>query len=283
MKELFLALIITYIVCGCNTEHVKQTDKASVIEATYITEEFTSRCPDDMVEVNGEFCPNVEEMCLRWVDRKGGNTVDIHVGKSTATDYAISARCGEFKSPTRCLSKQTVHKHYCIDVFEYPNVSGELPRSWMNWYDVKKACESEGKRLCTRTEWAFACEGPEMHPYPYGDGYHRDNTSCNTDNSFPPGLDVFRATRHDSVTGIQLDQMLVPSGLMENCVSPFGVHDMVGNIDELVVNESGHPYKSDLVGGHIFGVRNNCRAVTDGHNELFSWYETGGRCCRDVE
>ncbi len=131
-----------------------------------------------------------------------------------------------------------------------------------------------------------------MQPYPYGDGYHRDSTSCNTDNPITEGLNVFKATSLDTPTGQYLHSLLVPSGAKEKCVSPFGVQDLPGNLDEWVRNPAGHywkghpkgdrgPYISGLVGGHVFGVRNACRPMTDGHGEEFVWYETGFRGCAD--
>ena len=197
--------------------------------------------------------------------------------------------CTEFKSPSRCLSSLLVHKHFCIDTYEYPNVKGQVPQSWMNWDGIKAACEAENKRLCTKSEWTFACEGPTIQPYPYGDGYHRDDNACNIDNPMPDGITVHDARSPQSPVARVLQGLLVPSGAKAACVSPFGVHDQVGNIDEFIYNPAGGehpghaPYVSGLVGGHVFGVRNNCRAITDAHNEQFRWYETGGRCCLDAK
>lgn len=246
-------------------------------------------CPAGMIEVEGEYCPNLEEVCLEWVDATGKAT------KAAIPKPGGGGRCGTFKKPSVCRGK-TIHKSFCIDRFEYPNVEGQVPQSWMTWETVKLSCEADGKRLCTKSEWTFSCEGPEGHPYPYGDGYHRDRTSCNTDNPMPEDpnseinpktgkraqLDVFKATSHEKPTAKVLDDMLVPSGSKPLCVSPYGVHDQVGNIDEQVVNETGRPYASGLVGGHVFGVRNACRPMTEAHNEEFAWYETGGRCCSDT-
>jgi len=230
-------------------------------------------------------------VCLKWVGAQGQPLPPPPPGQT--------GRCGEFKSPTVCKAP-LVHKRFCIDKFEYPNVEGQLPQDWMTWYDVKSACEAKGKRLCGKSEWTFACEGPDMHPYPYGDGFHRDRTSCNTDNPVPEEhghqLNVKKATARNTHEGEVLHSLLVPAGSKEKCVSPFGVHDQIGNIDEYVDNPNGHhwrntgdpkhpdrgPFISGLVGGHVFGVRNACRPMTDAHNEGFSWYETGGRCCSDV-
>lgn len=246
-------------------------------------------CPSDMVLVEGDYCPQVRQVCLQWVDRKG------KASKEAVPADNDSGRCGTFRFPSECLSTERVHKRFCIDRFEYPNVAGQRPMSWMSWWDSKAACESQGKRLCEKQEWTFACEGEEMRPLPYGDGYHRDPTACNIDNSVPDDVkDIQQVSRHDSAEGRALDDVLVLSGSMPRCVSPFGVYDMVGNVDELVVNSQGHhwksqasndgkldrgPFVSGLVGGHVFGVRNACRPMTTAHNESFAWYESGSRCC----
>ncbi len=227
-------------------------------------------CPEGSVLVDGDFCSNAEEVCTRHVDELG-RTVPAPADGSLG-------RCAGFRYPTRCLSAQKVHMRYCIDRYEYPNVKGQIPQSWMSWYEAKSACEGQGKRMCTQSEWAFSCEGPDMKPYPYGDGYHRDRTACNFDND-ETGVNV-RADRKDLR---MLDRFLKPSGSQPRCVSPFGVYDMPGNLDEFVINESGHPYKSGLMGGHVFGVRNACRPMTNGHNEAFSWYETTARCCANAQ
>jgi hypothetical protein len=240
-----------------------------------------------MAKVEGDYCPDVEETCIEWSDDRG------HVIRGARS--ASAGRCDAFAAPTRCLSAR-VHKSFRIDRYEFPDIEGARPQSWMTWYDAKQACESRGKRLCTGSEWTMACEGPDMQPYPYGDGYHRSTSACNTDNQVPrdvsrrpnpttgllPPIDIFSAKRHDSPASALLDELLVPSGAMGGCVSPYGVHDMVGNIDEFVVNEAGKPYPSGLKGGHVFGpaaVRHACRPMTDAHGPGFSWYETGSRCC----
>lgn len=229
----------------------------------------TSQCPDDMVLVEGQYCPDVVQECLWWVDSNGNKVAPPAPGSS--------GRCGKFRAPSTCKSNFKYVMKFCIDKYEYPNQAGVVPWSWLSWRDMKAMCESHGKRLPTRHEWTLACEGPDMHPYPYGDGYTRDKSACNFDN--PQGvIDVFKAKSPKDETSIRLDLMLVPSGYMKSCVSPYGVHDQVGNIDESVVNESGKPYHSGLMGGHVFGVRNACRPMTGAHNEDFKWYETGGRC-----
>lgn len=251
-------------------------------------------CPEDMVEVDGEFCPQVEEKCLYNVDING-----VHDSKPANDLWS----CGEFKSPTVCKSKEKIHMHYCIDRYEWPNKAGQIPQDWMTWYDAKKAVESVGKRLCTAREWTLAAEGPNMHPLPYGDGFHRNNSVCNFDRHYSDvkdlpayqalnikSIDVFRSRRPDDDMSKALRLFLVPSGSEPNCASDYGVHDMAGNIDEWVVNEGGTTCVakssgnciSGLKGGHVWHVRNASRPMTTAHGEGFGWYETGTRACKGI-
>jgi sulfatase modifying factor 1 len=217
-----------------------------------------SNCAPGMVEVEGDYCPTLEQKCLRWLDPE------------------TKQRCAEFLPTSSCKGK-TVHKHFCVDRFEYPNVQGEKPAVMKTWLDARATCQSEGKRLCGESEWTLACEGRERLPYPYG--YTRNDEACNVDKPHP---DVDEAAIANPATRAaevaRLDQR-DPSGAREACVSPYGVYDMTGNVDEWVVNESGKPYKSGLKGGYWGPVRDRCRPMTIAHNEEFSFYQIGFRCC----
>lgn len=256
----FLGILFLIVCCISQSNQKTLLAPAAPLYAADVSAK--NYCPTDMVEINGRYCPQEEQECLHWIDNPG-------------------ARCEVWKKPVKCLTS-TVHKHYCIDRYEYPNKLGVVPQDWMSWNDVKTACEAEGKRMCTRSEWSFAAEGPDWHPYPYGDGFHRDSSVCNFDNPLPP-MDIQKVSSPKSDSAERLRSLLVPSGSQNQCVSDFGVHDMAGNIDEWVINETHKPYVSGLMGGHVFGVRNASRPMTDAHNPEFYWYETGGRCCEDVK
>jgi hypothetical protein len=221
----------------------------------------TLSCPEGMVEVEGDYCPYVEQKCIRWIDPE------------------TKQRCADFEPESTCIGRP-VHKHFCIDRFEYPNVPGQKPTVMKDWYEAKSTCEGEGKRLCGDSEWTLACEGQERLPYPYG--YARSSDACNIDK---PHVDVDEHamadySRRDAEVA-RLDQR-APSGSHEACVSPFGAYDMTGNVDEWVVNESGRPYRSGLKGGYWGPVRDRCRPMTTAHNELFEFYQIGFRCCGDA-
>jgi len=217
-------------------------------------------CPANMVQVEGDYCPWLEQKCLRWLDPD------------------TKMRCAEFAPTGPCQSGMT-HKKFCIDKYEYPNVAGERPVVMKTWVEAKATCESAGKRLCGETEWTLACEGQERLPYPYG--LARDADACNIDKPHPePDEKLIADPRTRDAEVERLDQR-DPSGFRQACVSSYGVHDMTGNVDEWVVNESGHPYKSGLKGGYWGPVRTRCRPVTTAHNETFVFYQIGFRCCAD--
>ncbi len=164
-------------------------------------------------------------------------------------------------------------------MFEYPNKRGEKPVVMKTWLEAQDICRSTGKRLCGESEWTLACEGERHLPYPYG--RKRDAKACNIDRELPQ-VDqkaILDPARRDAEV-LRLWQG-EPSGTRAACTSPYGVHDLTGNVDEWVVNESGRPFKSGSKGGYWGPVRARCRPMTTGHAETFPFYQTGFRCCAD--
>jgi hypothetical protein len=235
---------------------------ASIAPKTSVTTPIaaTGGCAENMTEIEGDYCPWVEQQCLRWLDPE------------------TKMRCAEF-APTQCATR-TVRKHFCIDRFEYPNRPGDKPQIFVTWHQAQSACAGQGRRLCGDSEWTLACEGQERLPYPYG--YARNADACNIDRPYlsPDERAIGNQTTRDAELA-RLDQREL-SGSRDSCVSPYGVHDMTGNVDEWVVNESGHPYKSGLKGGYWGPVRTRCRPMTTAHDENFAFYQVGFRCCSDA-
>jgi formylglycine-generating enzyme required for sulfatase activity len=215
-------------------------------------------CPDDMVEVEGDYCSSIEQTCQKWLEPE-------------------MIRCEKFL-PSKCIGR-TTHKHFCIDKYEWPNRPGENPIVMKTWSEARIACRTVGKRLCDDSEWTLACEGEELFPYPYG--YERNAEACNIDKSHIPVNEkaLYDPQRQEAeLTRLWQGE---PSGTREACVSPYGVHDMTGNVDEWVVNESGKPFNSGLKGGYWGVVRTRCRPMTTSHDENFGYYQISWRCCVD--
>ncbi|MBX3188447.1 MAG: SUMF1/EgtB/PvdO family nonheme iron enzyme [Labilithrix sp.] len=245
----------------------------------------------DAREANGAGCASgmVRVKGNHRVESLAGATGEIErIQDGACTDWIsreFPARCRTFdkekiaadvaKLPTRPLD-------FCMDRFEYPNVLGQNPMIVVTFNEAQNLCKKSKKRLCTETEWTFACEGEEVRPYPYG--WTRDTTACVVDRSWRPFKEGALAPRDGQKARAELDRLwqAEPSGTRGACKSPFGVYDMTGNVDEWTRSVRPTGYTSILKGGYWGPVRARCRPATRAHNEDFVAYQQGFRCCGDA-
>ncbi|MFO0643650.1 MAG: SUMF1/EgtB/PvdO family nonheme iron enzyme [Polyangiaceae bacterium] len=215
----------------------------------------TDACPDGMVLASGSYCPEVEQPCEQWMDPPG-------------TKYA-HFRCKKY-GPSVCKGAR-VPMRFCIDRTERREASSELPAHFVSFDAARGLCAKAGARVCTESEWQFACEGEAMLPYPYG--YERDSKACN--------VDTFEGLRDKQG---KLADHRKAVGASPACTSPFGVVDMAGNVEEWVradgAGKSG--WKQVLKGSYWIPSRHACRQFQVGHGPEYGGQETGTRCCREV-
>jgi hypothetical protein len=211
-----------------------------------------SSCGEGMALVEGNYCPDVRLNCKKYLDPEGR--------------YQYF-RCAEY-APSTCLSKQRKAMRFCIDKREFTEQGETLPANHRSWRDGDRTCRKLGKRMCMESEYNFACEGENMQPYPYG--FTRDATACNAD--------------RDDVVSPQgtLRDLRAPSGSYERCVSPFGVADLAGNLEEFVTIDHSAPARPAMKGSYWQPGRNFCRAAQTAHDMYYNGTETGFRCCSDA-
>jgi formylglycine-generating enzyme required for sulfatase activity len=212
-----------------------------------------SACPVDMVHIEGVRCSVPVQKCKRWLPRRSA-------GRKIA--------CAEFEAPSICEGAKR-KLDFCIDRLEFTPPGYTYPLTHVSWGEAQNLCREMDKRLCLETEWEFACEGPDALPFPYG--YVRDPKRCNHD--FPEEELVTAPDRW-------IDRRVAADAL-PGCKSPFGVLNMVGNVDEWTTREGREaPRRAILRGGWWLIGRNRCRAATDNHSELYAGVQTGFRCCK---
>ncbi|MEZ4373321.1 MAG: SUMF1/EgtB/PvdO family nonheme iron enzyme [Polyangiaceae bacterium] len=226
-------------------------------------------CPDGMLHVQHDFCPEMERKCLKSeYDRSNHITI-----------------CHRFAEGENTCKTERIKLDFCIDRYEYPNQEGGHPPVMVSWYDAAGACGALGKRLCYESEWVAACEGPDEKPFPYG--WERSSAKCNIDNRWisPSLKKIYSSDPAVSEPELRRLDQSKPSGAMKECVSDFGVHDLTGNFDEWALADRDRPKQravfAALKGGAWGHVRNACRPVTTSHEPEFTYYFVSFRCCSD--
>ena len=209
-------------------------------------------CPVDMVHVKGLRCGVPKQRCKKFINPPGKRKVS----------------CEEFVKPSVCEGHER-NMEFCVDRYEFTPEGYDYPLTHVNWTEAQLLCVKMGKRLCSESEWEFACEGPEALPYPYG--YVRDAKRCNHD---IPEIDL--VTRPDHFIDHRKKKDELPG-----CKSPFGVYNIVGNVDEWTTRTaSKRGQRAILRGGWWLMGRNRCRAATANHGEVYAGMQTGFRCCK---
>ncbi len=176
--------------------------------------------PIDRCEVGPESSDGLDNNCNGLVDEPGGCMVKHPFFNVWVDAYenvvSASADC------TGPFFGQSYWDDYPPDFPDNPATGGKtyyacslpgvIPSSNITWYQASVACAAQGKRLCTKEEYAQACGGPLYLDYPYGEVFIPD--ICNT-----------WATGNGGV---------VPTGSMTDCVTVGGEYDMSGNLWEWV-------------------------------------------------
>jgi formylglycine-generating enzyme required for sulfatase activity len=169
-------------------------------------------------------------------ERRGDDMVQVPAGVFTMGCRPEQPACEPDAQPARAVHLRA----FAIDRFEVTSaeyvacveaggcsqpVGTEVhpsshPVSVLNYREASAFCAWAGKRLPTEAEWEKAARGTDGRIYPWGDD--------------PPDCDraVYTAcwtSKHDEVF-----MWTAPVGSHARGVSPYGIHDMAGNVAEWV-------------------------------------------------
>jgi len=181
--------------------------------------------------------------------------------------------------PPPCPADMAQVGDFCIDRYEAPNEKGAVPFVMQSLLDAESWCEARGKRACFEDEWEAACRSTDKRPW--SRGFVFDRTTCNNGSAWI-AFDIDRYAKK-ATQAAEVERLFqgAPSGSFPSCVTPEGVYDLDGNVEEWVVARKGRPLRGTLKGGFWAKPNPKCWDANDVHEPTFRFYETGFRCCKD--
>jgi hypothetical protein len=170
-------------------------------------------------------------------------------------DYVIERNPGECSD--RNMPVTVKGRTVCMDLYEWPDSEGAVPRAFVTRKEAEDSCRGAGKRLCTAEEWKEACQGPDRDAYPYGARYREND--C-------PAKET-AASR---------------SGRFPVCRSYYGLFDMTGNLWEWTSTPAPDPDFNLVAGGNwTTGNEAVCGLAKYSFYPSVRYPFVGFRCCED--
>ena len=173
--------------------------------------DFVERDPTPMVNVpSGSFLRGSRENVGRADERPRRM---IHVDTFLIDKYEVTnAQYLNFIAATG--HKEPLNVYGDGSLFQVKDVA-RLPVVQVTWHDAADYCQWVGKRLPSEAEWEKAARGPDGRRYPWGDEV--------------PSSQRVNFNREWIAT-----RTLLPVGALPGGASPYGVHQMSGNVREWV-------------------------------------------------
>jgi len=193
-------------------------------------------------------CGSVEPFREVVVPEFGIDRFEVTVG-----DYEKCV-AGGFCTPARCKCRT----YGCVDPPSNSEMGGreDHPVNCVDWYQATAYCAWAGKRLPTEAEWEKAARGTDGRIFPWGG----DPPDCDRAVLSLPGCDVQGTSR----VGTK------PAG-----ASPYGVEDILGNVDEWTADHGYFmSYYSAPADGRSYDTNLNVESVS-------AAYVRRGRCWSD--
>lgn len=161
---------------------------------------------------------------------------------------AFERICGEpYMAPLYDPATETpADARVCADMFEYPNVPGMYPVTWVRAREAAELCWAEGKRMGDAHEWEGASHGALTPPdYFFGMSVQAARATHNAKYQSSARYSIgpewrsgvcatgsFKNAGCDGGNFSSCGSNTYPAGSFPACKSPLGVYDLDGNAAE---------------------------------------------------
>ncbi len=160
-----------------------------------------------------------------------------------------------------------------IDMYEYSAQPGQQPMRNVDYLHAEQLCKSAGKRLCTESEWEFACRCPENLTYQFDNEWSSAVTQirkkCNVH------LDVGEKKRPWANTPSQ-------------CAGKWPIYNLTGNMWEWIAYEKSVYLRALKGGSYLHGGEKNTKCahellILKTQLPYIDLSSVGFRCCENSE
>lgn len=232
-------------------EQSDETDDAEQPEETAETEQPDETIDDQTEDINPDEAVDTETPDMDHDSGTPSDMMDVPAGEFwMGCNEAVDTRCeyNEYPYHAVVLTDYKIDK-YEVTVAQYQQCISSGACNWtenhyttntdislcnlgatgkehhpmncVSWYGANAYCQWIGRRLPTEAEWEKAARGADGRKYPWG---NTPTVSCDYAVMDDPNAGGY---------GCGTDGTM-PVGSKPNGASPYGVYDMIGNVDEWV-------------------------------------------------
>jgi formylglycine-generating enzyme required for sulfatase activity len=245
---------------------------------------FVARTPGPAVSPRHRCQGNTAAM-----KREGGATLlCLDLSEVTVGDYEACVTAGACTAPQPYDPSVRLDRYRALCNWRHPEGRDRHPVNCVSFDQARAYCSSRGGRLPTDVEWTLAASNGRQSLYPWG-ALPPDATRVNGCGRECPAA-MRRLVGHADVvpqySGNDGFVGTAPVGTFPRGDNKGGVHDLAGNVAELVVPESAPESAGDLTAGGGF-LTQNTRMMSARVQTRTAWSgatspDLGFRCIADA-
>lgn len=213
----------------------------------------------------------------------------------TLEEYEVCVRKGACTHAGARVEVEGISPEQVVAWSGFCNVNhpgrGAHPVNCVDWFQADAYCKDRGERLPSELEWEFACRGPEMTAFPWGNAIATTNSGNYCDEDCAATLASMGAPEQTSFTGHDGAVGTSAVGSFSNDKSKSGVLDMSGNVMEWTSDAYSEDLRVQQRQGEEMAIRSGSwYSVSDMLTSCFYRFwdapirrssDVGFRCARD--